>query len=81
MLTADLVLSFRISGVLGYCLPRRLWGVARWLDRGSWAAFVVLMPVGISKRAKVEEQILKENFKDEWEEWHQKTARFIPELW
>jgi protein-S-isoprenylcysteine O-methyltransferase Ste14 len=40
----------------------------------------VVYVTGITLRIRDEEEMLKEAFGKEWEEYHSKTARFIPGL-
>ncbi|TID25373.1 isoprenylcysteine carboxyl methyltransferase [Venturia nashicola] len=66
------------DGFLGSFLPRevveKLVPWKAWLWAG-WALFWANM---VRKRVRDEEKMLKETFGQEWEEWHAKTARFIP---
>lgn len=80
LLLGNIAFLFRVDGVQGCWLPSILWGVASWVNWGSWGVFVVAVIVGTRKRVLVEEGMLRETFGKEWEVWHGKTARFIPGL-
>lgn len=45
---------------------------------GAVVAFFVLGSWGMMARVRDEEEMLKQHFGKEWEEWHAKTGRFIP---
>lgn len=51
--------------------------------RGTmWAMLVVMLTgVFITVRVRDEEKMLKGRFGKVWEDWHARTARFIPGLW
>lgn len=45
---------------------------------GAVLAFFVLGSWGMMARVRDEEEMLRQHFGKEWEEWHAKTGRFIP---
>ncbi|KAI4861511.1 hypothetical protein F4820DRAFT_433502 [Hypoxylon rubiginosum] len=68
----------RIDGVLGCWIPPRWYPTLRVLE-------LVLAPIGISvfmfgiwTRVRQEERMLRAEFGINWENWHARTARFIP---
>lgn len=70
----------RADGIAGALLPPRVYGLVekyQWL----WHSFVAVgMVAGLWKRVRNEENMLRAKFGAEWEEWHQKTPRFVPFL-
>lgn len=78
LIVSNVALLGRIDGVLS------CWFSARWyeaLHTWEWTlAFVGLsVPMfGIWVRVRQEERMLQAKFKDDWERWHARTARFIP---
>ena len=85
VLTSNIALLLRLNGVLSCVLPDR---VVR-LGMGSggvgvWPMLQVVMSVlvliSISFRVKNEEAMLKDKFGKEWDEYHQRTKRFVPGL-
>lgn len=81
VLIANFALLGRLDGVLGCVLPRRFveWAVVS----GGFRVWPVLLVavlglIAVWVRVKDEEAMLKKVFGKEWEEYHQKTKRFIP---
>ncbi|RSL65527.1 hypothetical protein CEP51_012976 [Fusarium floridanum] len=75
---ANVLLYGRTDGVLSAWIP---WSWHNVVSRLMWG----LVPAGLSAimfaiwaRVKEEEKMLQATFGQEWEQWHQKTARFIP---
>jgi protein-S-isoprenylcysteine O-methyltransferase Ste14 len=83
ILSSNFALLLRPEGVLGCMVPSQ---VVRWsiwsVAVSVWPALLVVLSVGglfgIWIRVKDEEAMLQKAFGSEWEEYHQKTARFIP---
>ena len=73
------ILVFRIDGALSCWIPPQWYQTAR--DLWWWyfaPAWLVWIPFLICKRVVEEESLLMTKFGTEWENWHSKTARFIP---
>ncbi|EEU38998.1 uncharacterized protein NECHADRAFT_70163 [Fusarium vanettenii 77-13-4] len=70
----NVLLLGRTDGILSCWIPsvvsRLMWGLVP-------AGLSVIM-FGIWTRVKEEERMLQATFGQEWEQWHQRTARFIP---
>ena len=83
ILVSNIALLLRLDGVLGCVLPG--WAV-RWgmgsKGIGIWPALLVWLGLlglyAIRIRVKDEETMLKKEFGREWEEYHQRTRRYIP---
>ncbi|KAF3399866.1 hypothetical protein F1880_008168 [Penicillium rolfsii] len=54
--------------------------LARWSGWGMmmWGGYISIALCVLFTRVKDEEEMLKEKFGKEWEEWHRSTKRFIP---
>ncbi|KAK3381709.1 putative prenyl cysteine carboxyl methyltransferase [Podospora didyma] len=81
--TANLALLWRPDGVLGCVLPSSVVRFAMGNGVvGVWpallAAFGFFGGWAVWIRVKHEEGVLQKQFGSEWEEYHRKTARFIP---
>jgi len=80
---SNVALLLRLDGVLGCVLPSRAvrWGMGSG-GVGVWPALLVGLGVlglyGVWVRVNDEEAMLKREFGREWEEYHRRTARFIP---
>jgi protein-S-isoprenylcysteine O-methyltransferase Ste14 len=77
---ANIALFANLDGWLGTFLPEKL--IHLWIrTKTIWMLIAALVYVSlISVRIMEEEEMLRERFGTEWEEWHQRTARFIPGL-
>jgi protein-S-isoprenylcysteine O-methyltransferase Ste14 len=75
---ANLALFANLDGWAGTFLPKEL--VQLWVKTKILYLFsaAVIWCLGISIRIREEEEMLRETFGKEWEEWHRRTARFIP---
>ncbi|KAI1335063.1 hypothetical protein F5Y15DRAFT_260399 [Xylariaceae sp. FL0016] len=78
LLVGNVALLARSDGIVSCWIPPRWYAGAR---RLAWA----LVPVGLAillsalwTRVRQEEDMLRAEFGSEWEEWHARTARFIP---
>lgn len=67
----------RLDGVAACLLPRVIVGVP-WLSEVFGTVMAGLSIWVLRIRVKDEEQMMKEKFGENWEVWHQKTARFVP---
>lgn len=83
ILVSNIALLLRLDGVLGCVLPS--WAVRWGMGSGGigiWPALLVWLGLlgfyAIWIRVKDEEAMLKREFGREWEEYHQRTKRFIP---
>ncbi|KAF5020228.1 hypothetical protein F66182_7745 [Fusarium sp. NRRL 66182] len=78
LMGANVVLLGRMDGVLSCWVPPEWYtAFAFW----SWALSPVVISAvlyGIWTRVREEEDMLKGAFKQDWENWHARTARFIP---
>ncbi|KAK3986083.1 hypothetical protein QBC44DRAFT_297806 [Cladorrhinum sp. PSN332] len=76
LILANAVLLGALDGAWSCWVPPRLFRILK----GSWLAPVgaAVMLWGVWTRVKEEEAMLKDEFDGVWEEWHQRTARFIP---
>lgn len=75
---ANIMFLYRLDGISACFLPFWIVGQAWW---ANWALFLVTAMIsayGTRIRVKREEEMLKQTFGREWEEWHAKTKRFIP---
>jgi protein-S-isoprenylcysteine O-methyltransferase Ste14 len=78
VLGADLALFARWDGGFGCWISGH--GMER-LEGWGWVIysfFVVIAVIALTLRVRDEEKMLKEKFGKEWENWHLRTARFIP---
>jgi protein-S-isoprenylcysteine O-methyltransferase Ste14 len=79
LMLSNVVLLGRMDGVVScWFSPKVLNGLSKLTKR-------LLVPVGLSllflamwRRVAEEEKMLREEFGEQWEEWHRKTARFLP---
>ncbi|KAK5653088.1 hypothetical protein OQA88_9375 [Cercophora sp. LCS_1] len=74
---APMVLWYRADGAMGCWLPERAAKVVEKIVAPVLAA-VLLSLMGL--RVKDEERMLRDRFGQEWEQWSQRTARFVPWL-
>jgi protein-S-isoprenylcysteine O-methyltransferase Ste14 len=74
----NIALFTNLDGAAGCIFPWEL--INAWRGMRWWllAAFGLIVCVGLWGRVKDEEDMLRETFGDRWEQWHKKTARFIP---
>lgn len=83
ILVSNMALLLRLDGVAGCVLPSLVvrWGMGSG-GIGLWSALLVLLGyLGLQAlwiRVKDEEAMLKSEFGREWEDYHQRTKRFIP---
>lgn len=80
LLVSNVALLFNPRGPLSCWLPPAWFKAVQkliWVVNPVWLATMALF---IWTRVKQEESMLKSKFGAEWEEWHAKTARFIPWL-
>jgi len=78
LLTINMALFVQPDGALGCFLPLKLIEFGshfKWVNLAAYLAFSGLL---FSARVKDEEEMLRQTFGKEWEEWHARTARFIP---
>ncbi|KAE9970851.1 hypothetical protein BLS_004732 [Venturia inaequalis] len=66
------------DGVLGAWLGRAVVEALVPWKRVAWVVWSVLWFFILVVRVRDEEEMLREAFGREWEEWHAKTARFLP---
>ena len=69
---------FRYDGILATLLPIFALQILSTYGQYLTAALCVAMSLMIFLRVKDEEAVLREHFGKEWEEWHDRTARFFP---
>ena len=80
VLTSNIAMLLRPDGVLGCVLP------SRWVSVGvkMWPVLLLLSGAlglgAIWVRVQNEEAMLKDHFESEWEEYSQRTKRFVPGL-
>jgi len=84
----DLILSLgnyalfgAIDGWFACYLPQDLVNSLEWTNGVIFLTLIAVAFYGLRLRILDEEAMLKESFGQEWEEWHAKTARFIPGIW
>ncbi|KAH7123352.1 isoprenylcysteine carboxyl methyltransferase [Dactylonectria estremocensis] len=83
VLASNVALLLRLDGVFGCVLPTSVvrWGMGSGRV-GVWPALLVGLEIlgllGIWVRVNDEEAMLKREVGKEWEEYHQRTKRFIP---
>lgn len=75
---ANFALFANMDGWVGTFLPASI--VELWVETKTLllVSAAVIWVVVISQRVREEEDMLRETFGKEWEEWHRQTARFIP---
>jgi protein-S-isoprenylcysteine O-methyltransferase Ste14 len=74
---ADVYTLQRLDGVAACILPGMIVGVP-WLSEVIGTVMMGLFVWVLGMRVKDEEEMMREQFGEEWEVWHRKTARFIP---
>lgn len=74
----NVLLLGRTDGILSYWIPWSWHSIVSRLMWGLVPAGLSVIMFGIWTRVKEEERLLQATFGQEWEQWHQKTARFIP---
>ncbi|RGP61586.1 isoprenylcysteine carboxyl methyltransferase [Fusarium sporotrichioides] len=77
LMFSNAALLGRLDGPITCWIPPQFFNVLYW-TWGFIAPCASLVVYGISKRVYEEEKMLKGAFGKEWENWHAKTARFIP---
>ncbi|KAH9843321.1 protein-S-isoprenylcysteine O-methyltransferase [Teratosphaeria destructans] len=75
---SSLALFSRPDGVLACWVPPRTYEYVPWCVSCLLPAGVISLLAAIRTRVREEEQMLRGKFGREWEEWHARTARFIP---
>jgi protein-S-isoprenylcysteine O-methyltransferase Ste14 len=70
-----------IDGWFACYLPHHVVNSIEWSNGIVFLFLLAVATYGLRLRISEEELMLKENFGQEWEEWHAKTARFIPGVW
>lgn len=78
MTQAAAMFLYRVDGVLGCWLPEMVVRHAEWVNAVMLMFNLWLGVMGTVRRVREEERMLKECFGREWEEWHGRTARFVP---
>lgn len=74
----NVLLLGRPDGVLSCWIPPSWHSVVSRLMWGLIPAALSAIVFGIWTRVEEEERMLRATFGQEWEQWHQRTARFIP---
>ncbi|KAF2767078.1 hypothetical protein EJ03DRAFT_161805 [Teratosphaeria nubilosa] len=78
LIFSNLALLSRPDGVLTCWVPSQIYEYVRWCLLCLTPAGVVFLLGAVRTRVREEEQMLRRRFGREWEEWHTRTARFIP---
>jgi protein-S-isoprenylcysteine O-methyltransferase Ste14 len=75
---SNFALFANLDGWFGCFIPT--WVIERWLSVKllGLAGAVVFYVVGMIIRVRDEEEMLRDTFGKEWEDYHSETARFIP---
>ncbi|KAI1431213.1 hypothetical protein GGR50DRAFT_698244 [Xylaria sp. CBS 124048] len=73
-------LWLRPDGVLSCFISPKFFPTVRRFDLVAMSAPAIMLATMIFSRVKEEEQLLRRQFGAEWEDWHARTARFIPFL-
>lgn len=77
---AAFAVFLRFDGAVACFVPPAYWPLVQAWGPTAYTAGIVLVVQQLIMRVLQEEAMLKELFGKEWEEWHAKTARFIPGL-
>ncbi|KAM5353440.1 hypothetical protein ACJ41O_000090 [Fusarium nematophilum] len=77
---SNMALLCRTDGVLSCWIPPSWYHMAPLMGWTSASIGVGIFLFGIWTRVRQEERMMRANFGVEWEEWHCKTARFLPWL-
>lgn len=70
----------RCDGAVGALLPPWFFALFKKYEKYVHLFLIFGTIFGITRRVLDEEEMLKKKFGREWEEWHGKTARFVPFL-
>jgi protein-S-isoprenylcysteine O-methyltransferase Ste14 len=78
VIVCNVALLWRMDGALSCWFPPKAYSICR-------VAYWVVLPISLSMvalaiwtRVRQEERMLRSEFGFEWEEWHARTARFVP---
>ncbi|QPC76927.1 hypothetical protein HYE68_007679 [Fusarium pseudograminearum] len=77
LVLSNVALLTRLDGPLSCWIPPQYYNTLYWM-LGLMAPCTAVFFYGTWKRVREEEKMLKAAFGKEWENWHAKTARFIP---
>lgn len=80
LFVSNIALLQRPSGPLSCWVPPEWFKTVQYLSWVAAPAWFVAMMLFMWTRVRQEEDMLKSKFGAEWEEWHSKTARFLPWL-
>ncbi|KAJ3530754.1 hypothetical protein NM208_g9183 [Fusarium decemcellulare] len=80
LIICNISLLARVDGILSCWIPPQWYHAFRLLGWSIVPLGLSMMAKGLSARVREEEVMLRDKFKLEWENWHSKTARFIPWL-
>ncbi|PQE23078.1 isoprenylcysteine carboxyl methyltransferase protein [Rutstroemia sp. NJR-2017a WRK4] len=78
LVVGNAVLLARTDGVLASWVPRAWAGVFDGVVKSLAPLALGVFGWGLWTRVKQEEKMLRGEFGKKWEEWHKRTARFIP---
>jgi protein-S-isoprenylcysteine O-methyltransferase Ste14 len=79
---ANTLLLLRVDGIVGCWLPDWVvhWGGVKLVEAVGIVGLLGFSSWGMGIRVMEEEKMFKEEFRKEWETYHQKTKRFVPGL-
>lgn len=75
---ANIMFLYRFDGIFACFLPGWVARQAWWANWVLFFGMAMISACGTMIRVKNEEEMLRQEFGREWEEWHAKTKRFIP---
>lgn len=78
LMVSNAALLGRVDGPISCWVPPGFYNTLRSWMIGLLAPTVSLIMYAVWKRVREEERMLKGAFGKEWENWHARTARFIP---
>jgi protein-S-isoprenylcysteine O-methyltransferase Ste14 len=78
LVMGNAALLARTDGVLASWVPNAWAGLFEVVVNGLAPLAVGAFCWGLWTRVRQEEEMLRREFGREWEEWHKRTARFIP---
>ncbi|PQE24857.1 isoprenylcysteine carboxyl methyltransferase protein [Rutstroemia sp. NJR-2017a BVV2] len=78
LVMGNVALLARTDGVLASLVPRAWAGVFEGVVKGLAPLAMGIFGWGLWTRVRQEEEMLRGEFGREWEQWHKRTARFIP---
>lgn len=81
LVISNLALLARIDGVMCCLIPPAWYEGARVVRAVGVLVGLGAMFFGIRTRVREEERMLRARFGAEWEDWHARTARFVPWIW